>query len=765
MDDTASTNPLLDQYKREIQLYEKDFAPWERRCRKIIKRYRDDRAETNIRPAKFNILYSNVQTLSPAAYGNKPKPDIERRFKDDDNTGRVVSDVLERCTSYFIEDKFDATMREVVQDRLLPGRGVAWTRYVPHMREIDAPDGLQITDDTEAENEKIEEVYYEEVLHDYVHWKDFGHNVARTWEETYLVWRIVYLTKEEITERFGKEIAAKCPLNYSPKGLSDEKKDEPLKKSVIYEMWDKNTKKASWVHKDVPEFLDQKDDPLRLPNFYPCPRPLYAIMTNEALIPVPDFVEYQDQANELDELTSRISSITRSIKVAGVYDASADGVQQLLNEGVENMLIPVKQWAIHGDKGGLKGVIDLLPVQEIAQTLLVLYQARDKVKQDLYEITGIADIIRGASVASETATAQSIKSKFATLRLDELQKGTAHFACELVRNTAFIIAEHFSIDTIKKISGVKLFTAAEKQQIQMQQQQYQMLAQQAEAMQQPPPPPPPIDDKTKEMLEAPTWEEVEAILRDEPTLCFRVDIETDSTIKIDEQEDKASRIEFLQASGTFLQQAAQNPNPELTPLLIQMLLFGIRGFKIGKTVEGTFRTILADVEKAAKAPKEARPDPEMERLKADMQLQQQRLQNDKEIASEKLKVDIAIAQEDAMIEKNKAIAEDQRKRDADVTDAAIEREKSMRQFQIQEEELRLEYDLKNKIEMVKLAITREQSSEKESESESEPIIESSLAPMIEVLQQMISMPKEVTSSRDANGNLTAQIKPMMPRVN
>lgn len=656
-DSELTDKGILDRYKMETQLYDKEYKTWETRCAKIVKRYKDERASTQTHPTRFNILYSNIQTLFPAAYGADPKPDIQRRFRDDDVLGRVTADVLERCTSYQVNSKFSDTVKHCLQDRLLPGRGVSWVRYEPHFRDVALPDQAtdgQITDtiysDEELEKGTTEEVYYEEVCHDYVYWKDFGHNVARIWSEVYCGWRKVYLTRQELTDRFGKAKAALCPMDYSPRGLSEEKKNDVMKKSTIYELWDKNKKKVYWIHRDVDEFMDVKDDPLNLPEFFPFPKPLIGIVTNDSLVPVPDFVEYQDQAMELDELTSRISQITKSIKVVGVYDASAAGVERMLNEGVENRLIAIESWAVFGEKGGLKGAVEYMPIKELSEVLLTLYEAREKVKNDLYEVCGIADIIRGATKASETATAQTLKSKYANIRLDVIQHSVARFARDMVVNTALIIAKHFSLDTIKQISGVQLMTKQEKQQFQMQQQQaqaiqkqYQMIAQQAQGSGQPPPPlppaPPPIDDKMQELLDNPTWEEVYELLQNEPHLSFKIDIETDSTIKIDEQEDKQARMEFLTATGTFIQQATQVPNPELMPLLIQMMLFGIRGFKVGKSIEGTFRTILQKVEKQAQNPPPPKPDPAIEKIKADQQSDQARMQTDTQTTQAKLQAD------------------------------------------------------------------------------------------------------------------------------
>src|ERR1700743_3968583 len=110
--DSDSDESRLERYKREIDYYEKESYAWSDRVRRILRRYKDERSPREGRIARFNILYYNVQTLTPAVYGNNPKPDIERRFKDNDNLGRVTSDVLERCASFFVEkEDFRSAMR------------------------------------------------------------------------------------------------------------------------------------------------------------------------------------------------------------------------------------------------------------------------------------------------------------------------------------------------------------------------------------------------------------------------------------------------------------------------------------------------------------------------------------------------------------------------------------------------------------------------------------------------------------------------------
>lgn len=764
-----------DRYKREITLYDKEFSKWEKRARKIIKRYKDERGDAE-KAVRYNILYANVQTIKPAIFSQAPKANIERRFKDDDDLGRVTSDVLERCVSYFINsEKFESAVNQAVLDRLLPGRGTVWVRYEPHFKDAEmnetpktAMDGLQVTDDENTDDEgvspeKIQEVSYEEVVFDYVHYTDYGHNIARTYEEVWLQWRAVYLDKDELIARFGKEVAEAIPLDCKPKENStDDQLANVMSKATIYELWDSKRRVILWIHKEVDKILDEKEDPLALPDFFCGSKPLFANLANDTLIPTPDFAIYQDQARELDNLTARIAALTKALKVAGVYDAAAPGIEKMLIEGTENKLIPVEVNAMLKEKGGLKGVIDYFPVEQVANVLVGLYEARGKVIQDIYQITGISDIIRGATDAGETASAQKIKGQYASIRLDSQQKDIQYFCRDLVRICAFIIAGHFSIDTIKKISGVKLLTGEEKQMMQMQmqqaQQQYQGMQQQAQANgQQPPPPPPEPDDKTKELLKNPTWEEVEALLKNEPALCFKVDIETDSTIKADQEAEKHARMEFITASGTFLQQMATIQDPKLAALAGELLMFGVRAFKSAREMESTMQLYIDDMQQKAQQPQQQPPNPEMMAEESRAKTEQAKIQSNEKIEDQKLQAEttkaIKQAELDTQLQREQMAA--------DVRKSEIE---AQRDVEIARQKMEIEAETSLQIEMIRASVQKQANDAESQRSQAEDMrtesqegdanIRDTLTPMLETIREMASSKKiSLSVKRDEQGNM------------
>ena len=636
-----------------IGQYERTFKEWEGRADKIVKRYRDDSRTRNNPNAKFNILWSNVQTITPAIFARLPRPDVSRRFRDNDPIARVASMMLERALDYEITHYGDykSAMNQSVTDRLLGGRGTAWVRYEPHitgaakedaMEGADVPeDGFEITEDIdEAETEggmyreDQERIEYECAPVDYVHWRDFGLTVARTWEEVTAVWRKVYLGRPALVERFGEELGGRIPLDTKPDTSKsfNEKMGEGAKEACIYEIWDKTSGEVIWLSKSMGEILDTRADPLKLENFWPCPKPLFSTLTTDSLVPIPDFVLYQDQARQLDTLADRIDGFIQALKVRGVYDASEPSLARLFTEGDNNALLPIKNYAAFSEKGGMIGAISLVDIQPIANGLNMAYQAMEQVKGQIYEIMGIADIQRGQTDPNETLGAQIIKSNNASGRLKTMQHDVVNFATALLQIKAQIICQHFTDDTILKISGAMQLSPQDQQLI-------------PQALQ---------------------------LLKDEPAKNFRIEVTTDSMIYQDEQQEKQDRMEFLSAVSGFLSQAmpAAQATPELTPMLIEMLKFGVTAFKAGKGLEGLIDETADKFRQQAKQmegqPKP--PTPEQQKMQMQMQIEQAKMQATQ-----------AKAQQDMQLEQQKMQMQ-------------MELEKAKQEYQAQENQLKFQLE-------------------------------------------------------------------------
>jgi hypothetical protein len=647
---------LVTKWIEEINLSERELQPWWKAGDIIVRRYKNEnRARGGGRPSvgyerrRFAILWSNVSTLQPAIYAKQPVPMVDRRYRDEDPVGKVASEVLERALGFSLDQyDFDGRVKLCVLDYLLPGRGQVWVRYIPHMREVNAEqdyelgEGVQDDDDTEVGEvetpEATEEVVYEEVQCDHVSWKDWLTNPAREWAEVRWVARRVYMTRAELTERFGKDMAKNVPITTTSTGTdtaSDAQK-QSSQTGEVYEIWDKPTKMAYWVCKGYTGgVLDKREDPLGLTNFFPCPPPLNATTANDSTIPVADYVQYQDQAEELDELTARIGKLQDALRMVGVYAGEANRELQLVfAPGNENKLIPIDTFDLWKEKGGVRGLIEWVPVDMVIQVLKGCYEARSQVLNDIYQITGLSDIIRGESNPNETATAQRMKGQWGSLRVRDRQRDLQRFCRDAIRLKAEIIAEHFSIDTLKAMTNVKLLTAAEKAQID----QIMPLIQQAQQSGMPIPPGLAPNPAMLELMAQPTWEEVQALLRDDALRSFRIDVETDSTVQPDENAAKMAFTEFTSAIVGLMSAAASivPSAPYTAPLFAEVLKQGARTFNVSRSMEDVIDKVFEQAEAAPPVQPQGPPPPDesamqVEQLKSQTaqmqaQIEQQRTQ-------------------------------------------------------------------------------------------------------------------------------------------
>lgn len=654
---------IVKRWLAEIDLYERQFKKYYDRCDHIVKRYRDER-DFKRTSKKMNILWSNIETLKPAVYAKAPNPDVQRRFKDKDPVGKAAAEVLERTLAYHIDCyDFDQTLRMCRDDYLLTARGQSWVRYDPLISQGQSQG---------AAGQDYEEVVSEHIACDYVYRDDFGHTPGRTWDEVDAVWRKVYLTREKLVSRFGDKIGNAVQLDTKPEAMSKEeanKHGEVFKTACVYEIWDKRDRKAYWIARGYPGgALDIKDDPLRLERFFPCPRPLYGNLTTDQLVPLPDFAQYQDQANEIDDLTDRITSLTKALKAAGWY--AADEKQNIgqVRDAKDGDLIPVTNWAMFAEKG-MDKLIAWYPVEQVAQVVEQLYAIRTQLKQDLLEVTGLSDIVRGQGDANETATAQKIKGQFASMRLKDRQGEMARFARDLLRLKAEIIAEQFAPETLQMMSGLEFPMTEQERMAPML--QWQQAAQQAQMTGQQPPPQPEIKEAS--------WEAIITLLRDDRLRSYRIDIETDSTIALDEQLEKEQAAELLGAVTPYLSGMveAMQVAPPLLELQGQMLQATIRRYKMGRSLEETFERTIEQLKQIASQP---RPDPEQQKLQAEQQTAQQKMQ-----------LDQAKAQQDAQIKQQEAASTLQLEQQKAA--AALQLEQVKLQHQMALEEKRLGFEM------------------------------------------------------------------------
>lgn len=598
---------LVSLWLDALDLADREEKTWRERGKVVLRIYRDDDKDNiavdRAAKRKFNILYSNTETLAPAVYNSTPIPDVRRRFRDTDPVGRVAAQILERCLSYSLDVYgFDARMEAVVKDALLPGRGVARVRYEPIIGE----DGSILSESVSCEA---------------VDWQRFRRGPARFWDDMPWIAFEHFLTRDELN-RLSPKIGPKVNLDCS---VSDKRREdgapepELMKRARVWEIWDKERREVLFIapsYKEGP--VARLEDPLGLRGFFPVPKPIYAIETPGNLVPVPLYRSYQGLAEDLEEVSRRIAALVKALRWRGAYLDPAMGDFLSKFEDLEDGgILPVENpAAMQG--GGLEKAFWFQPVEVLAGVLTQMYEARERIKQAIYEITGISDIVRGASMASETATAQQIKAQWGSLRVQKLQREVQRFARDLLRMKAELIAEKFQPATIFAMSATQLPSQADLQMAQAQGQQI----------------PPDVV----------TAEAVVQFLRDEALRSYRVDIETDSTIRADLSGEQQNISQFVQGFGGFIQSIGPAVQAGFVPMdkAASLLKAFSRAFNLGRDAEDAIESLgdqpppqQADPNAAAQQQAQA----EQAKMQAEMQAEQMRLQAEMQAAQMKAQID------------------------------------------------------------------------------------------------------------------------------
>jgi hypothetical protein len=648
----------------EIKGGQKCLATWDEKCDNIDKQYAslERLAKSNV-DREMQIFWANLEVLKPSIYARQPVPVVTSRFKDRKPINRHASELLERClvTSFDVEDIHD-TMVLARNDLAMYGRGVTWLRY-----ETDQLKG-------------------EKVCYDHLDRKDFAHGKARKWKEVPWVARRSWLNRERMRSRF-EETSGDAWMKADYKEREEDEKSEYSndKKAAVWELWHREKNVVVWVTEGVDDVLDIREPFLTLDRFWPCPKPAYGTIQPGSLIPVPDFMQYRDQAEEINELTARISALSESLRMKGFYAAGHEDVGEAIEASLKQMdnnaiLVPVPSVAALGN--GMKDAIVWMPVKEIAEVITALVALRKQLIEDVYQITGISDIMRGETDPNETKGAQVLKSQYGSIRIRERQGEMVRIARDMTRISGEIMAENFQPQTMMSMSQYDAVPS--QQQIQRQIQQVNQTVMQAaqnpqlvamaqkqpqmaqQAIQQ-------AQAKVKELQGQTTIEQVLQFLRDQRMRPFTLEIETDSTIQPDEDSAKQRANEFLQALGGAIGQLAPmvQAQPQAAPFAGEILKFAVGPYRAGRELEASIDDFVEQMKEQAGQPK---PDPAAEKVKAEMQLKQAELQMkqaDQQMEMQKAKAEFQLEMEKTRVEAATAMQQAQ----ADLEKTRVEIEK------------------------------------------------------------------------------------------
>lgn len=594
-----------------IEVAQRYFDPWQGRADRIDRLYSQMASKVNANiDREFALFWSNIQVLLPAIYARPPIPVVTPKFKDRRPLYRTSSEMLERCCIVSLDlADIDSTMIALRDDLAIVGRGAAWVRYE------DGEDG-------------------ESVCYEYVDREDFLHDPARRWCDVAWVARRGWLTKAQMTKRFSADKAERA--DYSTRRDDNERgpSSDHVEKCGVWEIWHKPSNRVVWVCQGLDEVLESADPHLKLSGFFPCPQPVYATTERRSLIPVPDIVYYQDQLSEINDLTARMHALGRALVLKGFYlgggeiGEAVEAAMNLNDDG--KIMVPVSSMAALGAAGGEP--IIWLPIEQVANTIMACGELRRQLIEDVYQIIGLSDIMRGQVNADEKLGQSQIKQQNGAARVRDKQESLVRVARDLVRLGAEIMAEKFDKDTLIEMSQMELLTDADvkrqvadleeqaeaelegmaeqaKAQMEQGQQQLAMAEKQmqpeqfeqarAQAAQQAQQGAQQFQQAQQEAIQKwgmqiqqagqqVTIEQVMDFLEDQKLRPFVLDIETDSTIYPDEAREKASRAEFV---GAFTQAMAglmplMQLGPEAINLVAGMVKFSLAPYRVGRELEG-----------------------------------------------------------------------------------------------------------------------------------------------------------------------------------
>jgi hypothetical protein len=630
----ASPRGQAKRWKFELEAADKEVKSWMDSGEKIVRRFRDDRDSSQDGQTRWNLFTSSVQTRRDMMYGKTPQVSVSRRFADSaDDAARVASEMMQRALNADIErdgDGFRSALRHALCDRQLPGLGCARIRYVVEFEDVpEVPEkkrrGKVLAPPVPATQKKS----WEDVETDYVHWKDFRWSAgARTWREVRWVAFAVEMSRKQLVEKYGEDGEA-VPLDSRNSDGTVSKKETPWARARVWEIWSKEDGKVYRVAKShntvlIPEGLESgtepgqidedggQVDPYELDGFFPCPEPMLANSTTDTLVPRPDYSLVQDLYNEIDLVSTDISNLEKQVRVIGIYDKEAAPELSKMLSGIGNKMIPASTFAKLAEKGGLKGVVDWFPLEQVVNAILQMRDYRRELIDAVYQVSGDSDIMRGqATDANETATAQGLKAKFGSVRMQARQGEFAQFASDVQKLRAQLMLKRCDPKLLVERSNMQAtpdakFIPAALQLLQSQQAQ------------------------------------------------FRIEVKPEAVAMADFAQLKSERTDIVGAIAQFFvaAQPIAQAIPGSMPFLLEILQWLVAGLRDGSAVEAILDRAIAAAEQLAKNPPQQGQAPDPKLL-----VQQMKGQQDMEKIAAERDADVVRAQVDVQAERAKQQAQ------------------------------------------------------------------------------------------------------------
>lgn len=614
-----------ERWSREFAAAKKWLQPWKDQAKKIEAIIRDEREVAANEESRWNLFAANRETKAAMLYGRPPRVSVERRFSDaQDDVGRVASEMMTRLLNTDIERTSDgctSALGYALSDRLDSGWSCIRSRYLVEWEDtaevpakLDPATGQELAPLVPAGKRKV----FEDVETDYVHWQDQLWQPCRTFHEMMWWSQLTQMSKEDVAERWGEEVANAVPYTGKPPVMSesyDGTAGGEFKRCDVYEIWDKARKVVCWYVEGY-GVLECQSDPYGLEGFYPFPRPMVANATTSKYLPRPDYVIAQDLYGELNVVTTRIKKLMQNgVRVTGAYSSAHKELGDILGEGADGQLHPVQNWDMSGS--GIQNAIWIFPTAEIVACILQLRDYRRELIDAIAQVTGMSDIMRGeATQAGATATEQRVKTRMGSVRMQALQDDFARFASEHQQIRAQLVAKFFDDGTIVQRSNAEFL--ADRQHV----------------------------PQAVKLIKSPAFAQ------------YRIEVKSEAISLSDFAATKAEKFEAMGTLAQVFQMGAalaQAMGPAALPFILKMGQATIAGMRGTSDMEAAFDQAIAEAEQIQEQAKQQGPPPDPKMQAEQMKLQGQQMKAQADMEKERLKHGQKLQQIQAEV-----VADDQR---------------------------------------------------------------------------------------------------------
>jgi hypothetical protein len=422
---------------------------------------------------------------------------------------------------------------------------------------------------------------------------------ARTWAK---VNKIAFEYSYSLRE-FKKKFGEKAVDLLSMSDLQEHKTGKPI---IVFEYHDKFLKEVRWFAENSESFFQPYEMPqldaanleevaaevdnsdiYGLSGFFPMSRPLMVNNATDEFWPVPEYFQVQDILDDIHSIMSRMILLTKAIRVRFLFDSTVTELKSLIGEMGEGggLGIPNLEAALSGQGGGLQNLVAYFPVEEMIQGLNNMYTAFEQRLTTFYQVTGISDLIRGATGdVQKTYGERQMEGKFALNRIEPMQRQMQEWIKDQYQLLMELALKMFSNQSLDEYIT-----------------------------------PQTLDPEDKQRYEAAL-----ELLKSNKKRRFRVDFETDSTVSINEQWKKQQATELANTLTKAMESVAKvaETQPELAGTELKVLKHLIGEFSDGKLFIDEIQDSIEQVIQKVNQPKPEQPDPAMMKV----QLDQQRLQ-------------------------------------------------------------------------------------------------------------------------------------------